>query len=67
MSKKPLEDMSLEEIDHIIGMQSPFGKVYDVGYDLIQKYKSKNKPIDMMRLISYGIIIGQQMERRRKA
>ena len=67
MSKKPLEDMSLEEIDYIIGMQTPFGKVYDVGYDLIQKYKSKNKPIDMMRLISYGIIIGQQMERRRKA
>ena len=67
MIKKPLEDMSLEEIDYIIGMQSPFGKVYDVGYDLIQKYKSRNKPIDMMRLISYGIIIGQQMERRRKA
>ena len=67
MSKKPLEDMSLEKIDYIIGMQSPFGKVYDVGYDLIQKYKSRNKPIDMMRLISYGIIIGQQMERRRKA
>ena len=67
MSKKHLEDMSLEEIDYIIGMQSPFGKVYDVGYDLIQKYKSRNKPIDMMRLISYGIIIGQQMERRRKA
>ena len=61
MSKKHLEDMSLEEIDYIIGMQSPFGKVYDVGYDLIQKYKSRNKPIDMMRLISYGIIIGQQI------
>lgn len=67
MIKKPLEDMSLEEIDYIIGMQSPFGKVYDVGYDLIQKYKNRNKPIDMMRLISYGIIIGKQIERRRKA
>ena len=38
MSKKPLEDLSLEEIEHIIGKQIPFGKIYDVGYDLIQKY-----------------------------
>mgnify|MGYP003370303612 CR=1 FL=1 len=67
MSKKPLEDLSLEEIEHIIGKQIPFGKIYDVGYDLIQKYKSRNKPIDMMRLISYGIIIGKQIERHRKA
>lgn len=66
MSKKHLEDMSLEEIDHIIGMQSPFGKVYDVGYDLIQKYAARNRPIDMMRLISYGIIIGKQIERHKK-
>ena len=64
---KSLEDMTLEEIDRIIGMQTPFGKVYDVGYDLIQKYKNRNRPIDMMRLISYGIIIGKQIERHRKA
>lgn len=66
MIKKPLEEMSLEEIDHIIGYQTHFGKIYDTGYELIEKYKKKNKPIDMLRLISYGIIIGRQIERRKK-
>lgn len=66
MGKKPLEEMTLKEIDYILSMQCPFGKVYDTGYDLIQKYSKGNKLIDMTRLISYGIIIGQQMERRKK-
>ena len=67
MSKKPLEDMSLEEIDYIIGMQTPYGKAYDVGYELMQKYRKDHGHIDIMRFISYGIIIGQQTERRKKA
>ena len=67
MSKKPLEDMSLEEIDFILGQQSPFGKDQEGGIELYKRMRMKNELLALHSLISYGIIIGQQMERRRKA
>lgn len=67
MIKKPLEDMSLEEIDFILGQQRPFGKDQEVGIELYKRMRMKNELLALHSLISYGIIIGKQIERRRKA